>query len=170
MHLGGIPGIFSCLYYTSGVRSVKPVHVLIQSTVAQLHYTDICLSSCLLERSVEITGSIEGRREGGDECWKTQREKEKDKESDIRGLRVWSLQVGLGWHPKAESRIGSVPAHTEDPHVQKIYTHSIWTFPKTYWWKTELWKYKSHCPGSSCTSWIHMSQDSPPIPPRHWKH
>lgn len=107
------------------MKSVKPVHVLIQSTVAQLHYTDICLSSCLLERSVEITGSIEGRREGGDEWWKTQREKEKDKESDIRGLRVWSLPVGLGWRPKAESRIGSVPDHTEDPHAQKTCTYCM---------------------------------------------
>lgn len=105
------------------MKSVKSV----QSTLAlsQLHYTDICLSSCLLERSVEITGSIQGRREGWDEWWKTQRENEKDKESDIRGLRAWSLPVGLGWRPKAKSRIGSVPNHTEDSCAQKrhIYIH-----------------------------------------------
>lgn len=112
---------------------VHSTHVLIQSSVATFHWRLPVLMSAR-----EISADNRKRTEGGirrgdgrgdgrgrGSHWKTQREMEKDKESDVRRLRVWSLPVVLGWRPKESSRIGPVPGHTEEPHAQKcVHMHT----------------------------------------------
>lgn len=78
-------GVESCVASTC----VNPVKCSCEHV--RLHYTNVCLSWCLLERSVQITGSVRGGREGGKEGMIAERrsgKKAKDEESDIRGLRV----------------------------------------------------------------------------------
>lgn len=151
--------------YGSGLQSVEPVHVVIQSSVAGFaRWFFYSPRWCLLERSAQITGSMLDGREMIAE--RLSRNRRRIKKSDISGQRARSSPAPLGADQEG-LRKDRLPRRWMPAYRLVLKARGQ---TKTYCWKTALWKCKCRCPESVCRSWTRTSRDSRASPPQHWKH